>query len=358
MGATNTTRADTHAHMLAFVVALAYHLLVSGAGTPTAKQAVPFRVRLAQGLIETAFSVKPLWKLASSKAREGIIKNGQSMGVDWNERVKYYDENKSKLEDLYGKLVDKSVDLPEYYLKPFHAYDEGNLSWQVASEVESAALTVHSNIYTTDRKIFELEGDAKLRENFHSCMKSALGEKLFKPKQVADLGCSTGLSTLKLASSFPDALIFGVDLSVYMLSVGEFDLQSRPQLSQARKAITYLHGNSEKLPFATGAGPDLVSMCLVSHELPSSATANVFQEVFRVLPSGGAFSFMDINPNSESFRRLASNPFAFQAFKSTEPWLAEYITVPLQQELANIGFVDVSTRENSPRHQTIVAWKP
>jgi len=344
--------------MAYILFSLLAYLVLTVSNLVTSKQAVPFRVRLAQGIIETAFSVKPLWKLASSKAREGIIKNGASMGVNWNERVQYYDENKAKLEDLYGKLVDKAVDLPDYYLKPFHAYDEGNLSWQVASEVEAAALTVHSNIFTPDRKIFELEGDAKLRENFHACMKSALGEKLFKPKQVIDLGCSTGLSTLKLASTFPDAQIFGMDLSVYMLSVGEFDLQHRPQLSQARKAITYLHGKAEALPFGTGAGPDLVSMCLVSHELPSFATASVFQEVFRVLPSGGAFSFMDINPNSESFRRLASNPFAFQAFKSTEPWLAEYITVPLQQELANIGFVDVSTRENSPRHQTIVAWKP
>ena len=31
---------------------------------------------------------------------------------------------------------------PDYYLKPFHAYDEGNLSWLAAFEVEPATFAV------------------------------------------------------------------------------------------------------------------------------------------------------------------------------------------------------------------------
>lgn len=37
---------------------------------------------------------------------------------------------------------------------------------------------------------------------------------------------------------------------------------------------------------------------------------------------GGAISLMDMNPDSVFFRKFASNPFAFAAFKSTEPWLS------------------------------------
>lgn len=39
-----------------------------------------------------------------------------------------------------------------------------------------------------------------------------------KPRKIVDIGCSTGLSTLKLHESFPDAEIIGVYLSPYMLS--------------------------------------------------------------------------------------------------------------------------------------------
>lgn len=33
------------------------------------------------------------------------------------------------------ELEDKSVTYPSYYMVPFHAYSEGNLSWQAAFEV-------------------------------------------------------------------------------------------------------------------------------------------------------------------------------------------------------------------------------
>jgi hypothetical protein len=35
----------------------------------------------------------------------------------------------------------------QYYLKPFHAYDNGNLSWDAALEVELAAKSMHANVF-------------------------------------------------------------------------------------------------------------------------------------------------------------------------------------------------------------------
>jgi hypothetical protein len=35
----------------------------------------------------------------------------------------------------------------QYYLKPFHAYDNGNLSWDAALEVELAVKSVHANVF-------------------------------------------------------------------------------------------------------------------------------------------------------------------------------------------------------------------
>lgn len=327
-------------------------------GHTVPKLRTPLKVQLAQALIETAFSIKPLYKIVSAKAREGIVGQGAKMGVDWAQQVTLYERQREVLEKHYASLLNVKVEMPQYYLQPFHAYEEGNLSWQCAMEVGSAALTVHSNIFTPNRQTLEIEGDDKLRTGFTRCVQEALDQdgRGFSPTKILDCGCSTGLSTLKLAESFPSAReIIGLDLSAYMLSVGALDLKSKDVATMQRR-ITYLHGAAEDTSLGEG-DVDMVCLSLVSHELPASASFAAFREAFRLLPSGGCLAIMDIDPQSESFQRLASNPFAFSAFKSTEPWLAEYIALPLQAELQNIGFVDVSTRSNSPRHRTVVAWK-
>lgn len=125
-----------------------------------------------------------------------------------------------ELQKDYDRLSDKQLVYPSYYLKPFHAYDEGNLSWQAAMEVESAALTVHAQIYTQAKDDLDAHGDFTLRDNYHRNMRQILAQQYpdFRPSQILDVGCSTGLSTLKLHESFPAAEILALDLSAYMLA--------------------------------------------------------------------------------------------------------------------------------------------
>jgi hypothetical protein len=66
---------------------------------------------------------------------------------------------------------------------------------------------------------------------------------------------------------------------------------------------------------------------------------------------------MDMNPFSPSFQRITRNPLLFALFKSTEPWLQEYVQLDLEAELHAAGFSKVGIRENSPRHRTVVAFK-
>jgi len=293
-----------------------------------------------------------------------MLDQGLKINVDWKANVARYEDEMEQLQVQYESLYSAKTHAatPDYYKKPFHAYDEGNLSWQAAMEVESAALTVHAPIFTPDKKTFDRQGDWTLRNNFHLMMKQAFAEKkggVFVPKRIVDIGCSTGLSTLKLAESFPEAEIIGVDLSPYMLAVAKHELLTKPRLATARRQITYLHGAGEDASIiGSGNNVDMVSVCLVSHELPASASTAVIRQAFDMLKSGGAIAIMDIDPKSPSFVKLAANAFAFQAFQSTEPWVGEYIALGLEETLKNTGFVDVSVRSNSPRHRTVVAFKP
>ncbi len=96
----------------------------------------------------------------------------------------------------------------------------------------------------------------------------------------------------------------------------------------------------------------------MSRPTPSNAACrDILAEAYRILPPGGAFALMDMNPQSPFFQRFASNPFAFAAFKSTEPWIQEYAETDLERAMRSVGFRNIAVRPNSPRHRTVVAYK-
>jgi len=315
----------------------------------------PFQQLLADKLISTAFSIPVLYKLARDNARSMLIKRGQQIDVDWQENIKKYNNNLEKLVNIYDNIYNNKIKYPDYYLKPFHAYDDGNLSWEAAMEVESAALTVHAPIFSTDNKQLDRNGDFMLRDNYHKCMLQSLNKHDFKPKKILDIGCSTGLSTIKLHESFPNVEIFGIDLSPYMLAVAKQNLESIEYVD-AKQHIQYIHSKGEDIEI-NEKQINLISMCLVLHELPTDISKQIFTQAYDILPNNGVFSIMDMNPLSTHFIKLASNPFAFSAFKSTEPWLQEYVSMDLIETLKYVGFKEIDILYNSPRHRTVVAYK-
>ena len=66
----------------------------------------------------------------------------------------------------------------------------------------------------------------------------------------------------------------------------------------------------------------------------------------------------EMDPGSAAFARVLKSPFAFAAFRSSEPHLLEYITLDVPQAAREAGFVAVKTAAHSPRHFTLVGVKP
>jgi SAM-dependent methyltransferase len=205
-------------------------------------------------------------------------------------------------------------------------------------------------------------GDAKLRQAYSQCMQQLLAELGALPvRDILDVGAATGLSSLALLSAFPAAAVTGVDLSPHFVAVGRHLQRQRQRAAgggrRAAERLALVHAAAE----ATGLPPasfDLVSVCLVCHELPEAASRAVFREAARLLRPGGALAIMEMNPASEAFQKVLSNPIPYAIFKSTEPYLQDYVSMDLHAAVAAAGFGRPRQLENSPRHRTVVAVKP
>ncbi|MBW4504105.1 MAG: class I SAM-dependent methyltransferase [Scytonema hyalinum WJT4-NPBG1] len=293
--------------------------------------------RLASGFVNGVLAIKPLANLAKHQARQMMIKRAQKIGVNWLEEVQTL-QSRDWQTDL-AKVQNPKLSYPEYYLRSFHAYETGNLSWEAAFEVESAAYAVHAKIWPDAGA----QGDAKLRQSYHDILKKQISKE---PQDILDLGCSVGMSTFALQKVYPHAKITGLDLSPYFLAVAQY------RSEQHHANINWIHAVAEStgLPDASF---DLISIFLVCHELPQAATRQIFAEARRLLRPGGHLAIMDMNPQSEVHKKMP--PYILTLLKSTEPYLDEYFSLDIEQALIEAGFKAPTIAPNSPRHRTVIA---
>ncbi|MDJ0800595.1 MAG: class I SAM-dependent methyltransferase [Calothrix sp. MO_167.B12] len=292
---------------------------------------------LASRLINGILAIKPLANFAKHQARQMIIKRAEKIGVPWTQEVE-----KLKARNWgsdFAQVQNPYISYPEYYLKPFHAYEKSNLCWEAALEVEVAAKAVHARIWQE----VGVRGDAQLRQSYHDILKTQIPHL---PQDIIDLGCSVGLSTFALQAVYPQAKITGVDLSPYFLAVAHYRSQQR----QAK--INWVHAAAESTGLMDDSF-DLASIFLVCHELPQSVTKDIFAEVRRLLRPGGYLTIMDMNPQAQAYKKMP--PYVLTLLKSTEPYMDEYFTLDMAKTLIETGFQPPAIIPNSPRHRTIIA---
>jgi ubiquinone/menaquinone biosynthesis C-methylase UbiE len=156
-----------------------------------------------------------------------------------------------------------------------------------------------------------------------------------------------GMSTFAIQAVYPQAQLTGLDLSPYFLSIANYRAkqQNHPQ-------INWVHGAGESTGLPA-ASYDLVSLFLICHELPQTATRQIFAEAKRLLKPGGHIAIMDMNPESEIYSQMA--PYILTLLKSTEPYLDRYFTLDIAQALVDTGFKAPTITPNTPRHRTVIS---
>lgn len=307
----------------------------------------PLTARLVNGVL----AIKPIAALAKQQARSMMIKRAESIGVYWHEavddlRTRGGDEPFShQWQAELSQLETADLVYPDYYLRSFHAYDEGNLGWEPAMEVEVAAHAVHARIWQDGGA----QGDARLRQSYHQVLQSQMTTV---PLDIVDIGCSVGMSTFALQALYPHARMSGVDLSPYFLAIAQYRAQQyRAAAPEPATAPAWHHAPAESTGLPTSAF-DLVSAHLMFHELPQSAAIAILREARRLLRSGGYLAIMDMNPRSSIYAEMP--PYILTLLKSTEPYLDDYFALDLEQAIYDAGFQRPTVTCNTPRHRTVI----
>jgi ubiquinone/menaquinone biosynthesis C-methylase UbiE len=302
--------------------------------------ATPFtKPSITSQIVNGLLAIKPLANFAKSRARRMMIERAERLGIPWRKQVQ--ELSQMNWESAFAKIQNPQLAYPEYYQRCFHAYDNGNLSWDAAWEVEVASYAVHSGIW----KDAGAQGDTKLRQSYHAILEQKIATA---PQRILDLGCSVGMSSFALQDTYADAAITGIDLSPYFLAIAHYNSEKR------QSQITWKHAAAEATGF-TDASFDLVSACLLFHELPQTAAREILAEAYRLLSPGGYLTIMDMNPKSEIYAKMP--PYILTLLKSTEPYLDRYFSLDLARVLTDLGFQNVAIAPNSPRHRTILAQK-
>eukprot|EP00435_Cladocopium_sp_Y103_P015218 s2407_g3.t1 len=276
----------------------------------------------------TASNVKP-WQflsgIAKDAARAWFVQRAEERGIAWRFSVEKMQAQQEELEAKYHELRNESVDYPSYYVQPFHGYDEGNLSWRAAHELEAATQSMCLGYYdgmTWQDAQEEFRGAA--RQSIRDYWQGSHGA-FTEPQSLLDVGCR-------------------LDLSPYFLSVAQ---QNFPQLR-------FVHANAEDTGLPSNSY-DMVTLNFLLHELPLEATRNVLSEALRLLKPGGALAVLDVDPK----RLAALPPFRRWAFQVTEPWCkdGEYFSLDLVQELRGLGFEETTQSSNDPVNTLTLARK-
>ncbi|MBL1210491.1 class I SAM-dependent methyltransferase [Geminocystis sp. GBBB08] len=291
-------------------------------------------------IINKLLNIKPLMKFAKTRARKMIVKRAHLIGVNWEDNVQNLQNHDWETE--IQTVENPDIIYPSYYLQSFHAYDKGNLSWDAAWELESAAYTVHSTVYS---KTPQADGDRNLRKSYHQILKSEIPSN---PQNILDLGCGVGLSTFALQENYSNSHISGLDLSPYFLAVANY------QSKKKNKTINWIHSTAE-LTNLMPESFDLISSFLMFHELPQSAAKNIIESASKLVKKGGYFAIMDMNPQSENYKKMPR--YVLTLLKSTEPYLDEYFTLDLSSVFVKYGFSNPKIISISPRHRAIISQK-
>ena len=144
-----------------------------------------------------------LSKAMKGRAREWFIQRATDKGIDWKGKSQYYLAKVGDFEAQapFAAMSSAEVTYPAYYTRPFHGYDEGNLNWLAACELEASTESMSSGYFSD---VNPAEGAARMRQTFADNIQEYAARNEARPlKTLLDMGCSIGISTQEHLARLP-----------------------------------------------------------------------------------------------------------------------------------------------------------
>lgn len=315
-----------------------------------------FILRHPTHMIHNTGSPPELWTFLNdnlkTSARDWFIGRAEKAGVPWRESVKAFDDPYTQMSlDMWKRRLEvPNMDYPNYFLQPFHGYDQGNMEWKAAIEGEAATLSVSSNYW---KGISPYVAEEWMRYNvtrhIHEyCKRNHV--YVNQLSDILDLGCSIGISSEFLANTFRKATqIIGIDLSPFFVAMAAY------RADKHGHNIKYIHANAEQVPLRNGSF-DMITCNFLLHEVPYDACMNIIKESYRLLKPNGILAIVDLDPDYLK-NHLTVNRFRRWAFEVTEPHIYEYYQHDMSLNLANSGFSDIEKMKNDPLNSVWIGKK-
>ncbi|PPR77777.1 MAG: Ubiquinone/menaquinone biosynthesis C-methyltransferase UbiE [Alphaproteobacteria bacterium MarineAlpha2_Bin1] len=111
--------------------------------------------------------------------------------------------------------------------------------------------------------------------------------KNLMPNKILDIGCNIGRTSIAIKNNFPEAQVFGIDVSPGVIRY------AHARSENLNSTINFSVQNGEKTDFKDNFF-DLILSGTLLHETSFKAIYNIFKECHRVLKSGGIMSHLEV----------------------------------------------------------------
>ncbi len=155
-----------------------------------------------------------------------------------------------------------------------------------------------------------------------------------KVKRILDLGCGIGQQAVALKERFPNAEVWGLDVSGPMIRYGHM------KAVDLGVDVNFVQRLAEDTKFPDNHF-DIVSSFIMHHELPAEITKAVFREAHRITRPGGYYYPIDFRSARQAPKRTA-----YRIYRSwwdhrwnNERWIMEFKSVAFEEEMEKVGFV-------------------
>jgi ubiquinone/menaquinone biosynthesis C-methylase UbiE len=155
-------------------------------------------------------------------------------------------------------------------------------------------------------------------------------------ERILDLACGIGQSIIPIKERFPNAEVYGIDLAAPLLKYAH-------KLAESEGVALHLsQQNAERTTFPS-EWFDVVTSCILFHEIPDEAAKNVIAEGYRLTKPGGYFQIGDTVPyrHLDVFRRFSSD---WQTEHNGEPYWRQAGQRDYPALLRAAGFREVEER--------------